>query len=52
MSTETIRLIRDGRVEVGEERGRIYTYHYAVTTTENDSCVKMGERERESGEPF
>ena len=37
MSTETIRLIRDGekgggRGYGGEGRGRLYTYRYTVTT--------------------
>ena len=38
MSTETLRLIRDGEkveeggMEVGGEGGRLYTYSYAVTT--------------------
>ena len=36
MSTETIRLIRDGenggRGYGGGERGRVYPYHYTVTT--------------------
>ena len=33
MSTETIRLIRDGGREYGDvERGRVYTYRYTVTT--------------------
>ena len=31
-STQTIRLIRDGRMAVGEEEGRIHTYRYTVTT--------------------
>ena len=26
-------------------RGRLYTYHYTVTTTENDSCIKIGSDE-------
>ena len=31
MSTETIRLIRDGEKR-GKGRGRLYTYRYTVTT--------------------
>ena len=31
-STETIRLIRDGRREAGKEGGRLYTCHYTVAT--------------------
>ena len=45
MSTETIRLIRDG--ENGREgmgyggggRGRLYTYHYTVTT--RMTCIEV-----------
>ena len=36
-STETIRVIRDGR------EGGLYTYRYTVTT--NDSCIKVGSDE-------
>ena len=36
MSTKTIRLVRDGEKEgggmEGGEEGRIYSYHYTVTT--------------------
>ena len=31
-------------MEVGG-RGVLYTYRYTVTTTENDSCIKMGSDE-------
>ena len=31
-------------MEVGG-RGRVYTYRSTVTTTENDSCIKMGSDE-------
>ena len=34
----------EGGVEVGG-RERLYTYRYTVTTTENDSCTKMGSDE-------
>ena len=49
MSTETIRLIRDGenggrRGHGGVGRGRVYTYHYTVTT--RMTCIKMGSDER------
>ena len=44
MSTETIRLIRDGqkggRGYGGGGRGKLYIYRYTVTI--NDSCIKMG----------
>ena len=44
MSTETIRLIRDGqkggREYGGGGRGKLYIYRYTVTI--NDSCIKMG----------
>ena len=49
MSTETIRLIRDGEKEGmgygGGGRGRLYiyyTYHYVHCNHQNDSCIKMG----------
>ena len=34
----------DRRTELGEEGdgGRLYTYRYTVTTSVNDSCIKMG----------
>ena len=50
MSTETIRLIRDGEkvgeggVEVGEEREIIYLSLHCHH--QNDSCIKMGGDER------
>ena len=48
MSTETIRLIRDGekggRGYGGGGRGRVYTYRYTVTT--GMTCIKMGSGER------
>ena len=38
-STKTVRLMRDREKW---KRGRLYTYCYTVTTTENDFCIKMG----------
>ena len=47
MSTETVRLIRDGekggRGYGGGGRGRVYTYRYTVTT--RMTCIKMGSDE-------
>ena len=46
-----MRLIRDGEngweggMEVGEEGGRLLYSRYSVTTTENDSCIKLGSDE-------
>ena len=41
LSTETIRLIRDGRMEVGEEGDylSLHCHH------QNDSCIQMGSDE-------
>ena len=50
MSTETIRLIRDGEKGGGKGggmerggRGRLYTYRYTVTT--RMTCIKVGSDE-------
>ena len=46
MSTETIRLIREGGMALGEEDDYIlYTYHYTVTTRMTPAL-----RQAESGE--
>ena len=43
MSTETIRLIRDGEKEgMGYGRGRYLSLHYHH---QNDTCIKMGSNE-------
>ena len=52
MSTETVRLIRDGENGGGKgvwrcgKRESIYTYHYTVTT--RMTCIKMGRDESHS----
>ena len=38
-------LIRDREKGGRCGRGRSHTYRYTVTTTENDSCIKMGRDE-------
>ena len=46
MSTETVRLIRDGEKGGGYgggRRGRLYRYRYIVTT--RMSCIKVGSDE-------
>ena len=43
--SETIRLIRDGRMEVGEGKEGDYTYLSLHCHHQNDSCIKMGSDE-------
>ena len=43
-STETVRLIRDGRMEVGEEVEGDYIYLSLHCHHQNDCCIKMGKR--------
>ena len=49
MSTETMRLIRDGEKGGGgyggDGRGRLYTYHYTAVPTGVNSALKMGSDE-------